>query len=107
MMAEERKGAEPWRADFRPGGAIPPHMMPPRSEFGTQKDDWLMDGVERYWLIPCVNTLPELCHGLCNVLPCMFVGLAIVGVVALLKWREERAARLSEEAKQSAGKKKD
>lgn len=64
---------------------VPEHRLPERSGFGNQPD-WLHDVVERYWLIPCSDALPEICHGLCNTLPAMFGAALVVGTVATLSY---------------------
>ena len=64
---------------------IPEHRLPEKSGFGEQPD-WMMDAVERYWLIPCTDALPDICHGLCNTLPAVFGAAIVVGTVALLSY---------------------
>jgi hypothetical protein len=70
------------------GGVVPNR---PQGYDPADEDDWLMNAVQAYWIGPCSDTLPVVAHGVCIVLPALLICLSLVGVVALLKWREQRA----------------
>tara|TARA_B110001452_G_scaffold188330_1_gene158660 strand:- start:2382 stop:2723 length:342 start_codon:yes stop_codon:yes gene_type:complete len=64
---------------------VPENRLPEKGGFGDQPDAF-MNAVEVYWLIPCTDALPEICHGLCNTLPAVFGASMVVGTVALLSY---------------------